>query len=405
MNQKSETKVFWLINQYCGSRIHGMNFRSWYFSNELVKKGHKPHIITGSYSHLMHKPPTMESWFKNETVEGVPYTWVKVRKYTGSKSLGRFISMIDFMIKLIFMKKSTMPKPDVILVSSLSPFPIISAYFWSRRYKAKLLFEIRDIWPLSLIELGGISRFHPLSLFFSFFERFGYKVSDKVISLLPVAKEHMVSKGMKEDKFVYIPNGFNPDDSKVAEPLPEDYFQSVPDGKFLIGYTGSIGLANAVEYLIDAAKLLEGDDRFHFVLVGKGQHKAKLQEIAGENVSFLPLVDKAQVQSVLQKFDVCFIGLQNQPLFRFGISPNKIFEYMYAGKPIIQSINAGNNPVKDAKAGFSVEPENAEAIKDALITAAGMPKEELVALGKNGYEYGIQNHSFEKLTERLLQIV
>ena len=396
------SKNIWIINQYCGSRIHGMNFRSWYFANELQKKGHNPIIITGSYSHLIHKPPIMNSWFKNEEVEGVPYVWVKVRKYVGSKSLGRLVSMLDFMFKLLFIKKRKMKRPDVILVSSLSPFPILSAFFWSIRYKSKLLFEIRDLWPLSLIELGGVSRFNPLSIFFSFFERFGYKVSYKVISVLPCAKDHMISKGMKEDKFVYVPNGFSPEDSKIAKPLPTGYFNDLPEGKFLIGYTGSIGLANAVEYLIGASKLLEDDQRFHFIIVGKGQHKEKLQSIAGKNVSFLPQVDKAQVPSVLKKFDVCFIGLKNQQLFKFGISPNKLFEYMYARKPIIQSIKAGNNPVKEANAGFSVEPENAKEIVNAIFEAYDMPREELEALGMNGYKYGLENHSFKKLTEKLI---
>ena len=80
----------------------------------------------------------------------------------------------------------------------------------------------------------------------------------------------MMSKGMREDKFVYIPNGFKPEESLNAEPIPKNYFDNVPNGKFLIGYTGSIGLANAVEYLIEASKLLEKDNRFHFVLIGKG---------------------------------------------------------------------------------------------------------------------------------------
>ena len=396
------SKNIWIINQYCGSRIHGMNFRSWYFANELQKKGHHPIIITGSYSHLIHKAPVMNSWFKNEKVEGVPYVWVKVRKYVGSKSLGRLVSMLDFMFKLLFLKKRKLKNPDVILVSSLSPFPIISAFFWSIRYKSKLLFEIRDIWPLSLIELGGISRFNPLSLFFSFFERFGYLAADKVISVLPCAKEHMMSKGMKENKFVYVPNGFNPDDNKIAKPLPKGYFDELPSKKFIIGYTGSIGLANAVEYLIEASKLLENDSRFHFVIIGKGQHKKKLQSCAGSNVSFLPLLDKAQVPSVLKKFNLCFIGLKKQKLFRFGISPNKIFEYMFAAKPIIQSIKAGNNPVKEANAGFSIEPENAEEIVQAIFKGYNMPKEELETLGINGYKYGLENHSFEKLTEKLI---
>ena len=396
-------KNIWIVNQYCGSRIHGMNFRSWYFAHELQKKGYDSIIITASYSHLIHQPPVMDSWFKNEDVEGVSYIWVKVRKYVGSKSLGRFISMLDFMFKLFFLKKKKLTKPDVILVSSLSPFPILNAFFWSIKYRSKLLFEVRDLWPLSLIELGGISRFNPLSIFFSFFERFGYRVAYKVISVLPCAKEHMMSKGMREDKFVYIPNGFKPEESLNAEPIPKNYFDNVPNGKFLIGYTGSIGLANAVEYLIEASKLLEKDNRFHFVLIGKGQHKENLKKIAGNNVSFLPLVNKRQVQEVLKKFDLCFIGLKNQKLFRFGISPNKIFEYMNAGRPIIQSIDAGNNLVKEANAGFSVIPENAEEIQKAILKAYEMPKEKLEELGLNGYKYGLKNHSYEKLTDILIE--
>ena len=127
-----------------------------------------------------------------------------------------------------------------------------------------------------------------------------------------------------------------------------------------------------------------------------------MQSYAGSNVSFLPLLDKAQVPSVLKKFNLCFIGLKKQKLFRFGISPNKIFEYMFAAKPIIQSIKAGNNPVKEANAGFSTEPENAEEIVKAIIRGYNMTKEELETLGNNGYKYGLENHSFEKLTEKLI---
>ena len=250
-------KNIWIINQYCGSIIHGMNFRSWYFAKELKKKGHSPHIISASFSHLFFKFPATNGRFTFENVEDIPFTWVKVAKYSGSQSIGRVLVMVQFMINLIFLPKKKLQKPDVIIVSSLSPLPILSAYFWSKKYKAKLLFEVRDIWPLSLIEIGGFSKLNPLVLFFGWFEKFAYKRADKVISVLPNAKPHMESRGMNKDKFIHIPNGFNMEEMKKSKDLDESIANLIPKNKFIVGYTGSLGASNAMEYLIKASNYLE----------------------------------------------------------------------------------------------------------------------------------------------------
>jgi glycosyltransferase involved in cell wall biosynthesis len=393
----------WIINQYAGSRIHGMNFRSWYFANEMIKQGHSPHVISASYSHLYHKLPEVKGKFTHENVEGVPYTWVKVRSYSGSQSVGRVLTMIQFMLRLFLFPKKDLQRPDVIMVSSLSPFPIINAWLWSKRYRATLVFEVRDIWPLSLIEIGGMSRFHPLAMFFGFFERFAYRKAEKVISLLPKADTHMVTRGMKPEKFVYVPNGFDPKEMSKQQPLTDEFISQIPTGKFIVGYAGSIGAANAVEYLIDAAKLLENDPHISFVIVGKGQHKPDLMKKAGKNVVFLDPVGKDQVQSVLKYYDVCYIGWHNHSIYRFGISPNKIFDYMFAGKPIIHSVNAGNDLVKDANAGFSIPAEDPETIARTIREMSEMPKEQLIRMGNNGRSFVEQHHTYGKLTEKLLK--
>ncbi len=405
MEQKESHKTYWIINQYCGSRIHGMNFRSWYFANELKKKGHAPYIITGAFSHLLQKLPEVKGLYTYEEVEGVPYTWVKLRKYKGSQSIGRILGMIEFMIKLFFFPKKSLPKPDVILVSSLSPFPVLNAYFWSKRYNAKLLFEVRDIWPLTLIEIGGMSKNHPLSLFFGWFEKFAYKKADKVISLLPKANEHMVSRGMDPSKFVCIPNGFNPEDMDLQENLDDSYFQDIPKDKFIVGYAGSLGLANAMDYLLESAKLLESKENIHFVIVGKGQHKERLIKKSGANVTFLDPVQKNEVQSVLKRFDLCYIGWHDQKIYRFGISPNKIFDYSFAAKPILHSVSAGNDLVQEAKSGLSVAPENAELIKETIEKLASMSADELAEMGKRGKEYIITHHTFSALCDKLIKSV
>ena len=392
----------WIINQYCGSKVHGMNFRSWYFAKELKKKGHYPHIISASYSHLFYKLPVTKGKFTLENVDGIPFTWVKVSKYKGSQSIGRVLVMIQFMLNLFLLPKKKLQDPDVIIVSSLSPLPIINAYLWSVKYKAKLIFEVRDIWPLSLIEIGGFSKLNPLVLFFGWFEKFAYKKADKVISLLPNAKPHMVSRGLEKDKFVHIPNGFNVEEMKKSKELDKSISNLIPKNKFIVGYTGSLGASNAMEYLIEASNLLENNENIHFVIFGKGQHLEKLKNNAKNNVSFLGQIDKSQIQSAISFFDVCYIGWHNHSLYRFGISPNKIFDYMYAGKPIIHSVNTTNDFVEIAEAGISIPPESPKEIANIVIEISKIEDKKLKEWGKNGKKYVEENHTFSHLTELLI---
>ena len=398
-------KNIWIINQYCGSIIHGMNFRSWYFAKELKKKGYSPHIISASFSHLLFKLPAVNGRFTFENVEDIPFTWVRVAKYSGSQSIGRVLVMIQFMINLIFLPKKKLQKPDLIIVSSLSPLPILSAYFWSKKYKAKLLFEVRDIWPLSLIEIGGFSKLNPLVLFFGWFEKFAYKRADKVISLLPNAKPHMQSRGMNKDKFIHIPNGFSMEEMKKSKDLDKSIANLIPKNKFIVGYTGSLGASNAMEYLIKASNYLEKNENIYFVIFGKGQHLKKLKKNAKNNVSFFGQIHKSQIQSAISYFDVCYIGWHNNLLYRFGISPNKIFDYMYSGKPIIHSVNTSNDIVQIAKAGISIQPENSREIANTIIEISKMEKGKLNKWGENGKKYVEENHTYTYLTQLLISTI
>ena len=397
-----ENQTIWIINQYAGSRIHGMNFRSWYFANEWKKQGHDPYVISASYSHLFQQLPEVKGMFTHDRVEGVPYVWVKVKNYGQSQSIGRVLVMLQFMFRLFFFPKKSLPKPDIILVSSLSPFPILNAFFWKLKYKCKLVFEVRDIWPLSLIEIGGMSKWHPLVLFIGWFERFAYRRADHVISLLPLAKEHMVGRGLNPDKFSCIPNGFDAEELEKGVELSADQLSKIPTNKFIIGYTGSLGAANAMEYLIQASKLVLDHEDIHFIIVGKGQHKQQLEKEAKGNVTFLDPVPKNQVQSMLKQFDACYIGWHDHSIYRFGISPNKVFDYLFAGKPVIHSVNAGNDIIEDAKCGISVPSAHPNAIAQAIIELSNLPKDELLEMGKRGRAYVIERHTYSALAKQLL---
>jgi len=403
------SKNIWILNQYTGSPYHGMNYRSYYLAKGLIKEGERVTIFSGSYSHLFSKLPKIDGLFTKEKIDNIDYIWVKTPKYKSSKSIGRIVNMLSFMFKLFLFNTKELKKPDVIIVSSLSLFPIINGYLWSKKFKTKLIFEIRDLWPQTLIELGNVSKNHPLVLFLGFFEKFGYKRANYVVSLLANAKEYMVSRGMSEDKFVYIPNGITLDEVENAEPLNKDVLNLLPKDKFLVGYVGTIGIANALDYLLESAKKLKENKDIHFVIVGQGSEKDRLKEFVQnnslDNVTFIDPIPKRKVQSMLKNLDVCYIGLKKEPLFKYGVSPNKLFDYMYSAKPVLYAIDSGEqNIVKDAKCGVCAKAEDSTSIKEAILKLYQMDKKERELMGKNGREYVVKHHSYDNLAKKYQEL-
>lgn len=399
----------WIINQYTGSPYYGMNYRSYYLAKELVKEGDCVTVFAGSYSHLFSNYPKTDGLFTKENIDGIDYIWVKTPKYKSSKSIGRVFSMLTFMINLFFFNIFKMKKPDVIIISSLSLFPVLNAYVWSKIFKIEYIFEVRDIWPLTLIEVGNMSKYHPLVLFLGWFEKFGYKKAKYVVSVLPNAKEHMVSRGMNENKFRYIPNGVNLEEVQNYQEVSEDIKNSLPSNKFIVGYVGTLGIANALEYFLEAANKLKNNNQIHFVLVGKGGEKSKLEEYCKvnqlSNVTFIDTIPKIQVQGMLKLLDVCYIGWHMKNIYKYGISANKIFDYMYSAKPILHSISIQDDIVKNAKCGISIEAEDSTKIEEAILQLSLMNKDKLEIMGRNGKKYVMSHHSYENLTKMYRDII
>jgi len=393
--------TIWIINQYAGSPQHGMEFRHYYLAKEFNAKGYRTIIISGSYSHLYYCSPKVEGNYTQGFVNEIEYWWIKVPQYSKSLSIGRVTNMLVFALKLWFFPKTRLPKPTHIITSSPSPFPISIASIWAKKLKSKLIYEVRDLWPLTLIELGGMSKLNPLVLFFSYFERIGLKRADVVVSVLPNAIEYFLSKDFKPKKYVIIANGISHEmlDSQTIE-LPID------DKRFKIVYLGSIGVSNALEYLVEASKLLD-PTRFSLYIIGSGSEEMKLKELAKseKNICFLPRVDKKYVQHVLSKFDACYLGWRKNSFYRFGISANKIYEYMLSGKPIIHSVSAGNDPIKDSNCGVSVEPEDSYAIAKAIEQLSNLTVFERDDMGNRGKEFVMKNNLYSILADRYINEV
>ena len=395
------SKTIYFINDYAGSRYHGMEFRNYYFAKEFVKLGHKVYIVSASYMHLFKKLPEVKENYTFEEIDGINYVWVKVPKYGESTNKKRVLKWFTFTTKLFFLPLSKMDKPDVIIASPMAPFLVLPAYKLAKKFNAKFIYEVKDIWPLSIVELGSISPNNPLIKAMSWCERFAIDKADTVVSSLQNYGEHLTKDLQIKKDFVWINNGIDLDEMQNIKPLSKEIKNKIPKDKFIVGYTGTIGIANALEFLFEAAKNLQEYKDILFVIVGDGKEKKNLlQNYNLDNILFIEPIEKSQVQSMLELFDICFIGWNKEKLYRYGISANKIFDYMYSAKPILNAFSGNRDVVKIANCGITVEAENSHAIKEGVLELFHMNKDERVKLGQNGKKYVLEHFTYEKLAKK-----
>lgn len=399
-----------LINHYAGSPEMGMEFRPYYMAKEWLKLGHDVTIVAASFSHLRSKQPCVTSPIQEEYMDGIHYVWLKTPSYIGN-GLGRVKNMLCFIAKLYkYLPQITKSKhPNVIIASSTYPLDIFPAHHIAKRFDAKLIFEVHDLWPLSPMEIGHMSPLHPFIWMMQRGENYACKYADKIVSILPLANQHLETCGMAPKKFVHVPNGINIDEWKNnAVELPSEHhaFLKEHQDSFLVGYAGSHGLANGLKHLVKAASILQ-DKKIAFALVGQGPEKGNLikqaKELNTRNIFFLPPIPKANIPLWLNNMRCLFIGAKKTNLYRYGISMNKLFDYMMSGQPILNAIEAGNDPVKEAGCGLSVEAENPEAIAKGILKIYNMTAEERHDMGEKGKKYVLQHHTYPILATSFLQ--
>ncbi|GLI36665.1 glycosyltransferase family 4 protein [Geobacter hydrogenophilus] len=404
-----------LVNHYAGSPVHGMEYRPFYLAREWVRLGHSVRILASAESHVRARQPDLLGRKSlEEVIEGVSYSWYRTPPYVGN-GIGRVRNMASFVGWLYREGKRIADdfRPDVVIASSTYPMDIWPAHRIARMAGARLVYEVHDLWPLSPIELGGMPRWHPFIILVQIAEDYAYRHADSVVSMLPKVREYMESRGMAPHKLHIVPNGIDPAEWDSDFPPLEGDVKAVfkrfrEEGFSIVGYAGAHGVANALDAFLEAAVLM-AEERVVFMLVGNGPEKAVLQRQASaaglRNVCFLDPVKKNQIPSLLKWFDVAYIGLQRQPLFRFGIAPNKLMDYMMAGCPVLMAIEAGNDPVGEAGCGLTVMPEDAGAIAKGIRTLLAMGEKQRNEMGRLARKYILQHHTYLVLARRFLEAV
>ncbi len=427
----------WIFCPFAGSPRHGMNYRQFYFAREFVRAGHEVLIVSSSYSHQFLVQPETKGAYTKQNLEGVDYIWIKCPSFNGSADPKRIFNWLVFTARLYGIPRQAVAKPDAIIVSSPIPYPIVPAAFLARKLGATLVFEVRDIWPLSLVALGSYSEKNPFIRLTQWVEDFAYRRADLVVSALPKAYEHMKPRGLPPEKFVWISNGVDPDDLLVLQSGPstkntstgiEDTVSGVRGQKkaahvespakvdktckqFKVCYAGSFHARAVALSLVEAAALLrKSRPDIRFILIGKDSGglsilKDQAAALGADNVEFRDPVPRTEMQGVLAEMDLCVGMTKSSPLYRFGISLTKLFDYMLAGKPIILSSNAQGDIVSESGCGVKVPAEEAQALADAILQMADMEASRLRAMGEKGRKALFSSFVYPILAGRYLDAI
>ncbi len=394
--------VVWIINHYAQEPNGAGGTRHFSLAKQLLQSGFSPYIIAASTVHNQNA----QRLNKNESIkielqDEVPFVWLKSNEYEGN-GIKRLLNMVQFGAKLFSSNlKKAIPAPDIIIGSTPDPFAALGAERVAARYKVPFICEVRDFWPISLIELGKMSKKHPLALIMFAIERWIFKRAKRIIVVQQRSDLYLTPLGIDSSKMIYIPNGI---DLKLF-PEPE----MVPERDTItLMYFGAHGNGNALDNLLYGMKLVEQQDNSRHIslrLIGDGPLKPNLEKLAKElqlsRVTFEAPIPKRDIPALAAQADILVFNVVDMPILRYGISANKLFDYLAAKRPVIFACNAVNNPVEDAKAGITVAAGSPTAMADAILTLSALPLNERRIMGENGRAYVINNHSFEHLGEKL----
>jgi len=404
----SKQKCIWYVSKYVAPPGKGSaGGRGYLIMKELARMGCRSVVITSDSNHLA-EPPVLRQPYMHQLSDRMDLWWVRTLKYNVAKSSWRILSWLHFEWRLFKMPTKNMPVPDAIIVSSLSLLTIVNGLLLRRQYGSRLVFEIRDIWPLTLTEEGGYSSRNPFVKFLGWIERLGYRKADEIVGTMPNLSEH-VSEVLREDRHAHcIPMGIDATVNNDRTELSPEYVERyMSPGKFVVAHVGTIGITNALDTFFECAASLKECSNIHFLLVGDGDLRRKYQEKYGDlpNLTFGPKVEKQMVQSVLEKCDLLYFAVHKSNVWRFGQSLNKVIDYMLAGKPILASYSGYPSMINEAECGSYIPPGDVSKLGEEIVRYSQMSAGERNRIGAKGREWLKENRNYEKLAGDYLKIL
>ena len=401
----------WLVNHYAVPPQYYPLARPSLFAKNLIKMGHDVTIIAASTAHNSDKNLIKgNEKVKKFTDDGIPYVLIKCSDYQGN-GIKRVINILEFARKLPGVLK-TLEQPDAIVSTSFDPLSCYEGIKYAKKHGIKAVAEIADLWPETLVQYNNVSPHNPIVLYLRRIEKSIYLKADSIVFTAAGEYNYIIEQGWQKkipkEKVYYINNGIDLElfDNNAEHFITKD--SELDDEKlFKVVYTGSIRKVNDVGGILNVAKEVK-NPRVRFLIWGDGDElpmlKKRVEKEGISNVSFKGKVEKKYVPYIVSKADLNYAHNQPSPLFKYGISFNKIFDYLAAGKPVLCDFPCTYNPVLMGSAGVSIDSANSKEIANQIETFADMNSEQYnqycVAARETAKEY-----DFSSLTEKLLEAI
>lgn len=397
-------KTIWMINHYA-LPYEGRHYK---LAEKLAERNYRVKIICASTSNP-HIKFSEKNTRQTEMINNILFSFIKAREYTGNGK-DRMKNMMEFAFRAYrHERKEKNEKPDVIYASSVHPLSWITGYLLARKYKAKFIVETRDLWPETLIRMGRIKETSIVAKMLYKLEAFMYKKADHLIFTMPGGEKYLKEQKINYKAATNINNGV--DLEEFNENLKKfQYDLQKKADSFNVVYTGSMGIANALDHILEAAKMLQEKNEHHiqFHFFGDGYKQAELEHFAQthqlENVIFYGKVEKKYIPSILNQADINIATSQNLSIYQYGISLNKLFDYFAVGKPILSNIPTPFNKIETYECGITVEPDSAEALATGIINLSSLNEETYHWYCRNNLETA-KKFDFTKLADQLEEII
>lgn len=415
--EKMKRKTIWIVDHYSSEPKYGGISRQYDFAKELDKRGYNVIIFASGFSHYTHTYISEEPMFISKAFKHVRYVYVKTHSYGENNGKDRALNMFSFMRQVLRFVPRVAKKygnPDVVEGASVHPLAWIVAYKIARKYKIRFVAEVRDFWPQIWIDSGEKKSADPMCLFFRAIERFIYARADHIIYSLYHGDRYLCDeRGIPKNKVTLIGQPMDceryDENRNRFEELPDIIKQFVSEG-FICVFTGYYMEYDGVNVMLEAEKILQENGLpIKMVFVGSGEEKEGMVRYVNDNklknVLIADRINKDLVPALLSHSDICIAHCEfrgKEKVFRYGISKNKINDYLYSGACILFGFRYDDNEVVESKAGLQFEPYNPVDLAEKIIKIYKMSPEQRMKFGENGKMQTKKNHDVETLTDKLI---
>lgn len=409
-------KKIWILNHYATNSYFNSGGRHYWFSENLIKRGYDPVIFCANVRHSKNDVIKVDNQkYSIDAKDGIPFVFVKTTKAT-SNGLDRIKNMFIFYKNLFPTAKqysNIYGKPDVILASSVHPLTLVAGIKIAKKFGVPCICEIRDLWPESLVAYRYLKKNSPITKILYYGEKWIYKNADSIIMTWEGGRKYIIDQGWDRqidiNKVKHISNGVTIDsfdeNSKANEVIDLDLGDK--NYKNLV-YAGSIRKVNNLGFLLDVAKIIQTHSkRIRFLIYGSGDEKEMLekrcQDEGIKNVIFKGRVEKKEVPSILIKSYANILHNSSTSLDKYGQSQNKLFEYLAAGRPIIQTYTTEYSIIERYQCGICASEQSPEEVAKTILQTCS-DEEKAKQMGQNARKAAYE-FDFKKLTDELIEII